>query len=247
MSQYGHLLPTQTYIANNKPQYVSVFDQATGGGGTLVSPVIIKSDGDRHEAELIVSDDNADLTISAVGNIRLVSEAEGVILGNNLVGGALVYVNGADSLGQVYDDVYHTPPTYLTIPTTIYEYNVPGNLRQITSGFDGSQLFLDPGTYSINAFFNNFQVGAGGTANKLDMYMVKNGVPGTIIPFSQNRVNLANITAGAGSFITMQSAVFSIPTSALYNIIFSTDGNPLPVSPNLFVSDNWAVQVVKWG
>ena len=248
MSEYGHILPTQTYIAQDKPQYVSIFDQITGNPN-LVSPVNIKSDDATGTATINVENDTSKLTLSTTGDVNLVSQEGSIVLGGVVVGGAGVYVNGNTELGRVYDDMYHLPPSYASQIAPIYTYNVPGNLRQLTVPFPSGQdqFFLNPGNYSINAYFNNIQVGSGGSVSTLDMYLVKNGTPGTIIPYSQDRINYTTIVSGNGSFVTMKSGVFQITESALYNFIFATNGNTIPTAPNLWVSDNWAIEIFRYG
>ena len=245
MSEYGHILPTQTYIANNKPQYISVFDKTTGGD--LISPVIIDSSDKSTNTTIAVENDTGNLSVNATGNINLISGADAIVLGGVVVGGASVYVNGNTEVGRVYDDVYHKPPSYATSVAPIYVYNVPGNQRQLTVPFSGNQdqFSLNPGNYMITAYFNN--ITTLGTVSTLDMYLVQNGTPSAIIPFSQDRINWSTIVTGAGSFVTMKSGVFQILESGLYNFIFATNGNTTPSLPNVWTSDVWSIEIVKFG
>lgn len=64
-SVFNHILPTQTYQSQNKPQYVSVYDQ-----GTIASPLVITSPAGN--VDLTISEaNNGDATISTAGNIDI--------------------------------------------------------------------------------------------------------------------------------------------------------------------------------
>lgn len=119
-SIYDALLPQQTYISQNTPQYLSVFDNVLRPGqpGTVGSPLSIESPDTTQTATVavantgvttITSPDN--IVLNSAESISAVCGATGqILLGNQtIVGGTTVSVAGTSGAGRVYDTIYNRP------------------------------------------------------------------------------------------------------------------------------------------
>jgi hypothetical protein len=247
-STYGNILPTQTYISKDKPQYISVFDPVIAAGGVLISPAIFKSQNGVNSSIISVNNTTGDTVLqSTVGDLDLNPGIGGsVTLGiSGTPGGTVVKVSGDNGEGRVYDSLYNVPPSQVTIDN-IYTYDVPGNQRRLIVPLPGDVdlLSLSAGKYMFNAWFRNLVIPI--TTSTLDMYFVPNGSPGSIIPFSQVRLNRVTTPDGAGSYATAVTGMFQITASGLYNFIFATDGSTTPAPADEWTSDIWRLQLVKF-
>lgn len=171
-SIYDGLLPTQTYISQNKPQYISVFDNVLRPGqpGTVGSPLSIQSPDTTKTATVAVANTGVttltspdNIILNSAENISAVCGATGsVLLGNQtIVGGTTVSVAGPAGPGQVYDVIYNPPQTapvgvlvFSSNPTithntvSTYSYTIPTGVgtKQYILTMSGMNGFSDDAT-----------------------------------------------------------------------------------------------------
>lgn len=120
-SIYDSILPQQTYISQNTPQYVSVFDGVLRPGqpANVGSPLSITSANQLKTAVITVNGTSGNTTLTSPGdvvldtddNITAICGPSGqVLLGNQTaVGGTTVSVAGPSGPGRVYDTIYNKP------------------------------------------------------------------------------------------------------------------------------------------